>query len=175
MNTDWFRTLSYVAWLMLASCSDEVAVIGHFHAMRDASSGTPGDAGDGATELDAAASGMAGPLAGSGAAPVDATRSGDTLALEPGTRAQFCAGSGSALRVVSAASARPTCTPGIGRRLFRYGVCACGDVSATQSLSTFTLDAFDSRNGPFDKAESGAALGIDGALHVGNVAVAVSG
>ena len=56
------------------------------------------------------------------------------------------------------------------------GLLAIGHLSdPTQNLSALTLDAFDSRNGPFNMGESGAALGLDGALHVGNVAVAVSG
>src|SRR5690242_545090 len=117
MNPNSFRTLTYVAWLGLAGCSDELAVIGHFHAMRDAAPETRVDAGDGAMDPDAAESGMP-PRPEAGTTPPP---SGDALAIEPGARAQFCAGNGSALRVVSAArasSTSPICTPGIGRRLF---------------------------------------------------------
>jgi len=159
MNPIWRRIASCILWLGLTSCKDEIAVIGHIRVVRDA--------GGAAKESDAAVSGTD---AGAGSAA-----SGDALAIEPGPRALFCAGSGPALRVVSAGSTGPVCTPGIGRRLFRYGLCTCNDLSVAQPLSTFTLDAFDSRNGSYDMGETGAALGVDGTMHLANVAIGVSG
>jgi hypothetical protein len=164
-----------VPLLLCAACSDVTAIVGRLHPARDAGpfiraadAGNPRDGG--APVLQPSdASPETGLVADSGTqvATVDAgppvlTRTpalapparAKPWAIEPGTRDQYCAGHGSALRSAD-------CTP-IERQLFAYAICTCAD--ARLDGDSFTLDGFDSSQGAYAPGEGGAAMGVDGAL-----------
>ena len=106
--------------------------------------------------------------AGDGGVPTtDAgARNRDTVQIEPGGRDEFCMRHGPAVRIVSAASAASSpavCNAGVGRRLFSYGLCSCGDALINSGFST---DSFDSQQHAYGTGPSalGGAVGINGAL-----------
>jgi hypothetical protein len=142
-----------------------VTAIAGFHVAADAGDQTGHSSSGGTTGVTASGGSDSTSTGGS-----DSTSTGSSegrlrgFRLEMGTPQDFCAGSGPPLQFVPAGSATPvTCTAGLTRRLFSYGICSCSDV--VLNGATFALDSFDSRNGPYNVTLAGAAaLGANGTL-----------
>jgi hypothetical protein len=148
-------------------CSPSTAVIGTYKQP------TAGG-GAGAGVLDAgmpAAVGGSGGQADGGAGMMAAGDGGDhsdeeTLRIATGSREQFCAGLGPALRTyvtTSGGGSEPVCTASIARRLFSYALCSCGDAKFTDIAAS--IDMFDSRRGAYPQSAEGyAPIGVNGSL-----------
>jgi hypothetical protein len=149
-----------VSPLGTSGCSDTTLIIAEYkrpNAHDAGSSGASSDSGMGGAGGEA---GGALGLAGAGVGPREGA-----IAIANAAREVFCADHGPALRSVtkpSAGEAAPVCTAGIGRRLFSYALCTCGDMTLSGSLAT--IDSFDSRQGPYKTAETGSAIGCNGSL-----------
>jgi hypothetical protein len=74
-----------------------------------------------------------------------------------------------------------SCTAGVGRRLFPYALCSCGDITMGGTIAT--VDSFDSRQGAYAMGDGAGAVGANGSLtnlaslasHFGTTIVAGSG
>ena len=77
-------------------------------------------------------------------------------------RDAYCAGSGPPADLnwpqPSGTAKAGGCNRGLASRVFQYGLCSCGTASLGGG---FTLDAFDSRHGPYQQGQDGASLGLD--------------
>ena len=90
----------------------------------------------------------------------------DTVATGGGDdRDTYCLGSGPPVLVDD------TCTGAIAAATFRAGVCACGDLALAADV---TVDAFDSRTGPYTPGGAGGDLAGNATIS-SNAALTVSG
>lgn len=148
-------------------CRDAAVIVGTLHVPA---------AGGGAGFVNAADGGRSGRSGAGGAGAVDAgaassTRTGSGRAganpphydtgIEPGTRDQFCAGEGLALRSVRSGSSAD-CDYRVEQRLFAYALCACDALSL--SGKSFAVDSFDSSQGAYKAGQTGSAIGVNGSL-----------
>jgi hypothetical protein len=155
-----------VAPLGASGCSGTTWIIADYkrpNANDAGSSGASSDSGVGGSggdpRLGVGDAGGALGLAGAGVGPREGA-----IAIANSAREAFCAEHGPALQSVtkpSAGEAAPVCTAGIGRRLFSYALCTCGDMTLS---SLATIDSFDSRQGPYKTSETGSAIGCNGSL-----------
>jgi hypothetical protein len=85
------------------------------------------------------------------------------VAVEAGTRADYCAGSGPPVLVDTSGDAGPVavCTAGLAQVAFRYALCTCDGYTSDHALTT---DAFDGTQGPYDPAHplAGGSVGSNG-------------
>lgn len=159
-----------------SSCADQTALVAEYR--RPTSSGMDGSSdrsaaggSDGDARARAEETGERGSLGTSGA---DVGPREESIGIAGGDRESFCAGQGPALRSAALANADDqVCTAGIGRRLFSFALCTCGDTTLTGTAAT--IDAFDSRQGPFELPELGAALGSNGSLRVSEIGSRIGG
>jgi hypothetical protein len=98
------------------------------------------------------------------------------LALDAGARA--CPGGGPVITVPLGTGGSETCTGLLAQTTFRWGMCACGDVSLVSSGQSWApthpgldvpalyVDAYDSTKGPWDpnSPEIGGSVGVNGTL-----------
>ena len=173
------------ALLSLLACTDTTAVVGKFNddhpgrvpiVTRPATDAAPeastNSAMAGSTAIPSAADGgetdacaQADCAAEDGGAPPSVAEPNASrqvtpqIAIEGGTRDEFCNGHGPVLQLVNPGAGTSECNGGITRRLFSYALCACHNLSLEGAA--FTLDAFDSRQGPYVSGESGAAVGVN--------------
>src|SRR5690349_15699864 len=131
----WSRWATLVSLVAVAACRDATVVAGHVHVVKPETGGAP-------AAPEAGASGASGAAGTEPMQPVQPLQTAypkqamqlrqprAPLTIEPGTRDQFCAGHGGAVKRAGA------CTP-IEREIFRYAVCTCGDLRlAGESFSS---------------------------------------
>ncbi|MCB9737448.1 MAG: hypothetical protein H6745_33125 [Deltaproteobacteria bacterium] len=82
-----------------------------------------------------------------------------------------CAGVGAAALVLQSGGGGALCAGAEAQNAFRWGLCACEDAAFSNAV---TVDAFDSRAGPFSAGGAGGGLGANGVVTTTN-RVAVSG
>jgi hypothetical protein len=89
-------------------------------------------------------------------------------ASAPGTKQDYCAGSGPPVLVETSADGGSVsaCPDALAQRAFRYALCACGNYVSDHALIT---DAFDGAQGPYEAATAtaGGSVGVNGDLHPG--------
>jgi hypothetical protein len=93
------------------------------------------------------------------------TTSAAALPPVPGTRAEYCSGSGPPSIVDDTGDAgRVVCPAQLAQAAFRYALCTCDGIVTDHALDT---DAFDSTQGPYDPstAKSGGSVGTNGPLN----------
>ncbi len=93
------------------------------------------------------------------------TTSAAVLPPVPGTRAEYCSGSGPPSIVDDTGDAgRVVCPAQLAQAAFRYALCTCDGIVTDHALDT---DAFDSTQGPYDPstAKSGGSVGTNGPLN----------
>jgi hypothetical protein len=79
------------------------------------------------------------------------------LAIERGSRQQYCQGHGPPFE------RRPdgqACAASVMRRVFSHALCSCQDLTTTGTSNT--IDTYDSRQGRYMSGEPGAAVGVNG-------------
>jgi putative adhesin len=103
------------------------------------------------------------PGADSGAVSVEGD-AGPGPGTEGGTRAAFCAGTGSPIITASGeAGAQSACLGGLAQSAFRWALCTCDGLVSATSIAT---DSFDGTQGGYDAsaAQNGGGLGTNGNL-----------
>jgi hypothetical protein len=96
--------------------------------------------------------------------PGGGTAVGGPITVGEGTREEFCAGDGPPVGVELGGTqpAGGKCKSGLASRIFQYGLCSCSDATFTGS---FSIDAFESDEGPYQPGQTGASVGINDELH----------
>ena len=106
-----------------------------------------------------------------------ACSSRDTVATSATTdggvddRNTYCQGQGPPVLVGDGTGATDICAGTLAETTFRYGLCACDGFTGSGAL---VIDAFDSREGPFQTSEPGGSLGVNGNVD-SNAEIDVSG
>jgi hypothetical protein len=170
-----FAWVALLAWSAIA-CRDAAVVVGKLDLPLAGERSTASIAADGGG---AGASGSIEPPAaasGGGASdpimthepPSDGSRDAGqndapyAQSIEPGTRDEFCAGKGAALKSTRASAAGADCEYRVERQLFAYALCACDELRF--SNDSFVIDSFDSTQDPYKAGQTGLAIGVNGAL-----------
>lgn len=146
------------AWLC-ASCHDPTTIVGKL--------APPGAADADAARADAATD-PAGAVSGAAGSSSDFAPGAQTddaeyrVSLEPGARNDVCTGKGPVLVGTRSGASAPDCAWRPERRIFSYGLCACEELRLDGS--SFVLDSFDSQQGAYKSAQTGAAIGVNGVI-----------
>jgi hypothetical protein len=90
---------------------------------------------------------------------------------DAGDRDLYCAGTGPPVLVGDGAGAVDICSGALAEQTFAHALCTCRDYESSHDLE---VDAFDSREGPYEGGAAGGAVGINGKLD-GNGSADVGG